>query len=85
MIVEKEEPNIRYGLLIDWDLCKVFERSGSGSGSEKPLALPARRYSRTVSSTFYVQYLPSPDTFLQGNMAVYGSGAHYKPQCPTYY
>lgn len=74
MIVEKEERNIKYGLLIDWDLCKVFKRSGSGS--QKPLAPPARRYSRTVSSTFYVQYLPSPDTFLQGNMAVYGNGAH---------
>jgi serine/threonine protein kinase len=84
MIVEQDEqtdePNIKHGLLIDWDLCKVFKRSGS----QDVLAPPARRYSRTVSSTFYVQYLPSPDTFLPGNMAVYGSGAHCRPHYLTY-
>lgn len=72
MIVENEEVNIKHGLLIDWDLCKVFKRSGSQDG----LAPPARRYACTVSSTFCVQYFPSPDILLPGNMAVYGSGAH---------
>src|SRR5260221_13839971 len=83
MIVEKEEPNIRYGLLIDWSLCKVFECSGSGS--EKPLAPSARRCSRTLGSTFYLQYPASRDTFLQGNLAIDGRGALYKLQHPTYY
>jgi hypothetical protein len=72
MIVENEEVNIKHGLLIDWDLCKIFKCSGSQDG----LAPPARRYSCAVSSMFYVQYLLSLDTSLPGNMAVYGSGAH---------
>jgi len=55
------------GLLIDWDLCKVTEASAN--------PVSTCRYSWTVSSTFDVQYLPSPDTFLQGDMAIYGSGA----------
>jgi len=41
MIVNSEEPNISGGMLIDWDLCKVINSQGEGSG--------ARQYTHTVS------------------------------------
>lgn len=31
MIVDNEEPNIKGGMLIDWDLCKVIDPRGEGS------------------------------------------------------
>ena len=44
MIVEKKEDNIEHGLLIDWDLCKVFREDNTHV---------ACQYSRTVSSTLH--------------------------------
>ena len=44
MIVEKKEDNIEHGLLINWDLCKVFRED------DAPVT---RRYSRIVSSMLH--------------------------------
>jgi hypothetical protein len=44
MIVDSETPNIKGGMLIDWDLCKVIDPPGEGSS--------ARQYTRTVSQAY---------------------------------
>ena len=68
MIVDDDEPNVRGGMLIDWDLSKVIDPHESNT---------ARQYTRTVSKTSDAARLPSPD-ISPGNVAVHGRGS-----CPT--
>ena len=68
MIVDDDEPNIRGGMLIDWDLSKVIDLDESNT---------AHQYMCTVSKMSDAARLLSPD-ISPGNMAVHGCGS-----CPT--
>ena len=68
MIVDDDEPNIRGGMLIDWDLSKVIDPDESNT---------AHQYTRTVSKMSDAARLLSPD-ISPGNVAVHGCGS-----CPT--
>ncbi len=68
MIVDNNEPNIRGGMLINWDLSKVIDPDKSNT---------TRQYMCTVSKTSDAAHLPSPD-ISPGNVAVHGRGS-----CPT--
>ncbi len=68
MIVDDNEPNIRGGMLIDWDLSKVIDLDESNT---------AHQYMCTVSKMSDAARLLSPD-ISPGNMAVHGCGS-----CPT--
>ncbi|SRR6266702_1875663 len=62
MIVDDDEPNIRGGMLIDWDLSKVIDLDESNTTCQ---------YMHTVSKTSDTAHLLSPD-ISPGNVAVHG-------------
>ncbi len=65
MTVDDDEPNIRGGMLINWDLSKVIDPDESNT---------AHQYTRTVSKTSDAACLLSPD-ISPGNVAVHGHGS----------
>jgi len=75
MIINQLEPNIKYGLLIDWDLCKVIKPPSKFSTT--------CQYTCTVSTMFELPYLLRPDiSFQQGTWQFMAADLVENPAIP---